>query len=73
MPVAPREETVDVVAVTVGVTGKLTLGEGLQSLAGAIGVVLLFPVAILIIGVPIALAVRLVVDAVAWLTALAHS
>ena len=74
MPVAlPREEAVDVVAVRVGVTGKLTLGEGLQSLAGAIGVVLLFPVAILIIGVPIALAVRLVVDAVAWLTALGRS
>ena len=74
MPVAlRREEAVDVVAVRVGVTGKRTLGQGLQSLAGAIGVALLFPVAILIIGLPIALAVRLVVDAVAWLTALAHS
>jgi hypothetical protein len=49
------------------------LGQGLQSLAGAIGVALLFPVAILIIGLPITLAVRLVVDAVVWLTALAHS
>jgi hypothetical protein len=49
------------------------LGQGLQSLAGAIGVALLFPVGILIIGLPIALAVRLVVDAVAWLTALARS
>jgi len=68
-----REEAVDVVAVSVGVTGKRTLGQGLQSLAGAIGVALLFPVAILIIGLPIALAVRLVVDAVAWLTALARS
>ena len=68
-----REEAVDVVAVRVGVTGKRTLGQGLQSLAGAIGVALLFPVAILIIGLPIALAVRLVVDAVAWLTALTRS
>jgi hypothetical protein len=73
MPVAVRrEEAVDVVALTVGVTGQRTLGQGLQSLARAIGVALLFPVAILIIGLPIALAVRLVVDAV-WLTALAHS
>ena len=68
-----REEAVDAFAVRVGVTGKRTLGQGLQSLAGAIGVALLFPVAILTIGLPIALAVRLVVDAVAWLTALAHS
>ena len=59
----------DVVAVRVGVMGKQTLGQDLQSLAGAIGVALLFPVAILIIGLPIALAGRLVVDAVEWLTA----
>ena len=42
----------DVVAVRVGVTRKRTLGQGLESLAGAIGVALLFPVAILIIGLP---------------------
>jgi nitrogen fixation-related uncharacterized protein len=70
---AARGEAVNVVAVKAGVTGKRTLGQGLQSLAGAIGVALLFPVAILIIGLPIALAVRLVVDAVAWLTALGRS
>ena len=63
----------DVVAVRVGVTGKRVLGEGLKSLAGAIGVALLFPVAILIIGLPIALAVRLAVEAVAWLTVLVRS
>ena len=49
------------------------LGQGLESLADAIGFALLFPVAILIVGVPIALAVRLVAEAVAWLTALALS
>ena len=53
MPVAlRREEAVDVVAVRVGVTGKRTLGQGLQSLAGAIGIALLFPVAILIMVFP---------------------
>ena len=52
---------------------KRTLGQGFRSLAGAIGIALLFPVAILIVGVPIALAVRLVAEAVAWLTALALS
>ncbi len=49
--------------------GMSTWGQGFGSLAGTIGIALLFPVAILIVGLPIALAVRIVVEAVAWLTA----
>jgi hypothetical protein len=62
-----------VVAVNGRPKGKGMLGQGLESIADAIGIALLFPVAILIVGVPIALAVRLVAEAVAWLTALALS
>jgi hypothetical protein len=63
----------DVVAVNGELKGKRTLCQGLQSLVGATGIALLFPVAILIVGLPIALAVRVVVEIVSWLTALALS
>jgi hypothetical protein len=44
--------------------------EGLVSLAGAAAIALLVPVVILLIGMPIALAVRGVVEAVSWLLTL---
>jgi hypothetical protein len=44
-----------------------TFLKGLRSLVGAAGVVLLLPVVILVVGAPIALAVRAVVDAASWL------
>jgi len=47
-----------------------TFLKGLLSLAGAAGVALLVPLVILMIGMPIALAVRGVVHAVSWLIGL---
>jgi hypothetical protein len=46
-----------------------TFLEGLVSLAGAAGIALLVPFAILLIGMPIALAVRGVVETASWLLA----
>jgi hypothetical protein len=40
------------------------------SFAGAAGIALLVPLAILLVGLPIALAVRGVVEAISWLGAL---
>ncbi len=51
--------------------GPVTFGQGLASLAGASGICLLVPFVILIVGLPVALAVRAVLEAVTWLTALA--
>ena len=48
--------------------GKLL--KGLASLAGAAGITLLVPLVILVIGTPIALAVRGVVEAASWMLAL---
>ena len=44
--------------------------QGLISLAGAAGIALLVPFAILLIGLPVALAVRGIVEAIAWLARL---
>ena len=53
------------------VTGdRRTARQWAESLAGAIGVTLLIPAAILIVGIPIALAVRGLIEAATWLTAL---
>jgi hypothetical protein len=41
--------------------------RGLISLAGAVGIVLLTPFVMLLIGLPVALAVRGIVEAVGWL------
>jgi hypothetical protein len=59
----------DVIDVTRPATAGRFL-KGLVSLAGAAGIALLVPVAILLIGMPIALAVRGVVEAAGWLLAL---
>jgi len=40
---------------------------GLMSLAGAVGIVLLVPFVILLVGLPIAVVVRGVAEAIAWL------
>jgi hypothetical protein len=64
---------VDAAALNGELKGKRTLRQGLQFLVGATGIALLFPLAILILGLPIALAVRLVIEVVAWLTASALS
>jgi hypothetical protein len=48
---------------------KRTFLQGLVSLAGAAGIALLVPFAILLIGLPIALVVRGLAEAVGWLVA----
>ena len=57
-----------------GVRGPLsverTFSESLMSLAAACGIVLLVPFAILLVGVPMALIVRGVIEAFTWLLAL---
>ncbi|MGH9176034.1 MAG: hypothetical protein ACRD1H_16830 [Vicinamibacterales bacterium] len=53
-----------------GVSGEtMTIARRLASLAGGAGVVLMLPVAILIIGIPIALAARGLAEAIGWLAA----
>ena len=47
-----------------------TLIQGLLSLAGAVGIALLVPFVILLVGLPVALAVRGTVEAISWLLAL---
>ncbi len=50
-------------------TGDMTFVDIVISFAGATGIVLLVPLAILLVGLPIALSVRGVVEAFAWLFA----
>ena len=50
--------------------GGRTFLQNLLSLAGAVGIALVVPVAILLVGLPIALVVRGIVEAVSWLGAL---
>lgn len=49
--------------------GDRTFVDAIISTAGACGIVLLVPFAILLVGLPIALAVRGLVEAIAWLVA----
>jgi hypothetical protein len=51
-------------------TNERTFLKGLISLAGAAGIALLVPFVILLIGTPIALGVRGVIEAASWLVAL---
>jgi hypothetical protein len=44
-----------------------TLVQGLRSLAGAVGIALLAPLVILLVGLPVAVAVRGTVEAISWL------
>jgi hypothetical protein len=52
------------------IDGERTFVDALISLAAACGIVLLVPFVILLIGIPIALAVRGLVEALGWLIAL---
>ena len=47
-------------------SGYRTFMQGLVSLAGAIGIALLVPIAILSVGLPVVLAVRGVLEAIGW-------
>jgi hypothetical protein len=71
-PDAPRAALVrdDVIAVSRPSGDGRTFLEGLASLAGAAGLVLLLPFAILLIGIPIAVAARGVAEVASWLLAL---
>ena len=60
----------DVIDVSRPATEGATLLKGLASLAGAAGIALLVPLVILVIGMPIALAVRGVVESASWLMGL---
>jgi hypothetical protein len=73
--VAPHDSRVvlvseDVIDVSQPATDRGTFVKGLVSLAAAAGIALLVPLVILLIGTPIALALRGVVAAVSWMLAL---
>jgi hypothetical protein len=57
----------DVVVPYRGLREKRTLVQKLTSFAAVIGIALLVPIAILIVGIPIALAARGVLEVVGWL------
>ena len=48
-------------------TAEPSWGQGIMAMAAASGLSLLFPVAALVIGAPIALAVRGIVEVIEWL------
>jgi hypothetical protein len=58
----------DVVILGGGSRGPRTLIQHLATLAGAMGVALMVPVAILVVGLPVVLLVRGVIEAITWLT-----
>jgi hypothetical protein len=62
-----RPYSEDVIVHDGGFRQKRTVLQKLTSLAGASGIALLVPIAILIIGIPIALAARGIAEAVGWL------
>lgn len=51
----------------------VTFVDALTSLATACGIVMLVPLVILLIGIPMALAVRAIVEAIGWLAGVAVS
>ena len=68
---AARAVASDVLDVSRPSSADRTVLKGLVSLAGATGVALLFPVAILAVGVPLVLAVRGVIEAISWVVSVA--
>jgi hypothetical protein len=70
-PTAPRGERAAATRVGIGVSrpyrSEWTLLQVVTSLAGAAAVVLLVPFVILLVGLPIALAVRGLLEVVLWL------
>jgi hypothetical protein len=65
----PPDPVKDVIILDGGSRARRTPIQWLMTLAGVMGLVLLVPFAILIIGLPVALAVRGIVEAVTWLAA----
>jgi hypothetical protein len=65
-----RDDRVDISHPASHSPQELTFVAALVSLVGASGIALLIPLVILLIGLPIALAIRGVVEAVSWLIAL---
>lgn len=57
----------EVLALSRPTSGRRTFLQGLVSLAGATGIALLVPVAILMVGLPVVLAVRGVLEVIGWL------
>ena len=71
---APRSEPTDASATRTGVIdvsrptlGERTVVDALVSLAAAAGIALLVPLVILLIGIPVALAVRGLLEGIGWL------
>ena len=67
---ATQDPVNDVIILDSGSRARRTPIQWLITLAGVMSLVLLVPFAILILGLPVALAVRGVVEAVTWLAAL---
>lgn len=63
----PARAHADVIIADAGVGGHRTLIQGLGTLLGAIGIALAVPFVISAVGLPIALTVRGVVEAITWL------
>ena len=57
----------DIIDVSRPTTGQRPFLDTIASLAGAVGVVLMVPLAILLIGLPVALVLRGLIEATAWL------
>jgi hypothetical protein len=49
-------------------SARRTFLQGVRSLAGAAGLALLVPFAILVVGLPVAIVIRGLLEAVGWLT-----
>jgi hypothetical protein len=58
----------DVIAISTPVR-DVTFLRGLTSVAGAVGIVLLLPLVILLVGSPIAFAIRVLLEVTGWLSA----
>ena len=68
---AARAVASDVLDVSRPSSGDRTFLRGPVSLAGAVGIALLVPFVILLIGLPVVLAVRGVVEAIGWIVSVA--
>jgi hypothetical protein len=55
-----------VIAVSRPIRSGVTFARGLSALAGAAGIALLVPFAILLVGLPVALAIRVLLEVIEW-------
>lgn len=62
-----RRHRAGVIDVSLAAGEERTLLRALVSLFGAVGLALLFGIAVIVIGLPIALVIRAVLEAVGWL------